>query len=697
MLLRYALLYCLSIFALPEAFSQEDIGDSLSLGQVIIRGFETGRTALQVPASVTKLSARDIHRYTGISLVPAISTVPGVRMEERSPGSYRLSIRGSLLRSPFGIRNIKVYMEDFILTDAGGNTYLNLLDLNAVGSVEIIRGPASSLYGTGTGGVVQVGAPSMPHLEDRYNVVDAQLSGGSFGLFSESLRWQQNGKKVQWQLNQGHLQSDGYRENSRMRRDAVQVNLGSHTSSRNRIEGLFLFSNLDYRTPGGLTLAQAQADPRQARPATPATPGAAEQQAGIRNTSALAGISDTYRFSEQWRWTNAVTSMYTDFENPFITNYETRQEFNLGLRSVLRYQSPQGRMPLSWVSGIEWQRGWYRIDSTGNTAGQRSGPGVEDRVGARQQFAFTQVEFSPLERLVVQAGISLNDFRYTLERTAGEPSVGEVPLDYKLVAAPRLALLYRLTDGLSLHGSLARGFSPPSIAEVRPSAGGFDTDLQAEYGWSVEAGLKGSAWRGRLHGEVTAFRFNLRDAIVRRTNAAGAEFFINAGGTGQEGIEAFVEGYLLSADAVGWLSQVRAWSSVTLNRFRFADYQSGTNDFSGNKLTGVPAKGVVAGLDIRLFHRLTLMGTFQYTDPIPLTDANDAFAEAWRLWSARAEWKFRYRKGNFVLFAAVDNIGNAFYSLGNDLNAFGRRYYNPAATRNFAGGVRFNWSAPARM
>ena len=42
-------------------------------------------------------------------------------MEERSPGSYRLSIRGSLLRSPFGVRNVKLYLDDFIFTDAGGN------------------------------------------------------------------------------------------------------------------------------------------------------------------------------------------------------------------------------------------------------------------------------------------------------------------------------------------------------------------------------------------------------------------------------------------------------------------------------------------------------------------------------------------------------------------------------------------------
>jgi len=64
-------------------------------------------------------------------------------MEERSPGSYRLSMRGSLLRSPFGVRNIKIYMDDLPLTDATGNTYLNLIDLNQLSSIEITSKPFS--------------------------------------------------------------------------------------------------------------------------------------------------------------------------------------------------------------------------------------------------------------------------------------------------------------------------------------------------------------------------------------------------------------------------------------------------------------------------------------------------------------------------------------------------------------------------
>ena len=72
-------------------------------------------------------------------------------MEERSPASYRMNIRGSTLRSPFGVRNVKVYLDDIPFTDAGGNTYLNQLSYYNFNSIEVLKGPGGSLYGAGTG------------------------------------------------------------------------------------------------------------------------------------------------------------------------------------------------------------------------------------------------------------------------------------------------------------------------------------------------------------------------------------------------------------------------------------------------------------------------------------------------------------------------------------------------------------------
>ncbi|HKZ66998.1 MAG TPA: Plug domain-containing protein, partial [Chitinophagaceae bacterium] len=79
------------------------------LSPVLIKGYESERTLAETPVAVGLITAKDIERYANTSLLSSVNTIPGVRMEERSPGSYRLNIRGSLLRSPFGVRNLKVY------------------------------------------------------------------------------------------------------------------------------------------------------------------------------------------------------------------------------------------------------------------------------------------------------------------------------------------------------------------------------------------------------------------------------------------------------------------------------------------------------------------------------------------------------------------------------------------------------------
>lgn len=116
----------------------------LVLPPVLIKGFESGRSLLETPVAVGLVTGKDMQRYSNASLLPSVNTLSGVRMEERSPGSYRLNIRGSLLRSPFGVRNIKVYWNDMPFTDAGGNTYLNLVDPNTISAIEVLKGPGEA-------------------------------------------------------------------------------------------------------------------------------------------------------------------------------------------------------------------------------------------------------------------------------------------------------------------------------------------------------------------------------------------------------------------------------------------------------------------------------------------------------------------------------------------------------------------------
>ena len=40
----------------------------------------------------------------------------------------------------------------------------------------------------------------------------------------------------------------------------------------------------------------------------------------------------------------------------------------------------------------------------------------------------------------------------------------------------------------------------------------------------------------------------------------------------------------------------------------------------------------------------------------------------------------------------IDNLFDEKYSLGNDLNAFGQRYYNPSPERNYFGGIKIRFN-----
>ena len=70
--------------------------------------------------------------------------------------------------------NIKI----FLLTDAGGNTYLNILDAANVSRVEILKGPEGSIFGANSGGVVLINSV-VQNLDS--SSFSAGISAGSYG------------------------------------------------------------------------------------------------------------------------------------------------------------------------------------------------------------------------------------------------------------------------------------------------------------------------------------------------------------------------------------------------------------------------------------------------------------------------------------------------------------------------------------
>jgi iron complex outermembrane receptor protein len=509
---------------------------------------------------------------------------------------------------------------------------------------------------------------------------------GSYGLLNTHAMLQTGSEKLNATALYAHQQSEGYRRHTQMRRDLFSLNTRFFASDRRTVAVNTFFSDLYYQTPGALTQAQFEADPRQARPAAGPIRGAEEQQAAVRNRTFNLGVSQEYDFNAQWTNRTSLYGTITQFENPTIRNYDRRAENGFGGRSVTTYRFGQNLENLSGkiAFGGEFQRGQTNLQTYGNRLGQLDTLQFGDEVRVNQWLLFAQAELDLPRQFYLTVGGSINRQQYSLLRTY-PTNTGFQTRDFAPVLLPRVALLKKFRNEISIFGSVSYGFSPPTTDEIRPSTAAFNTALNPERGVNYEIGARGGFWNGLLSFDVTAFSFSLRETIVSRRTADGADFFTNSGRTAQRGVESRVSFEPRFSDV---FQSTKLWLSYTYNDFRFRDYVQNTADFSGNWLTGIAPHVAVTGLDLQTRLGLYLNATFNYTDRIPLNDANTFFAPGYRLLGGRLGFRKDIRRFSLDVFAGVDNALDERYSLGNDLNAVGNRFFNAAPGRNWFGGVQ---------
>lgn len=653
------------------------------LNEVTVKAYEYGKPITEVPVAIGIIGKKELERFNGASFVSAVNTIAGVRMEERSPGSYRLSIRGSTLRSPFGVRNVKMYWNDLPFTDPGGNTYLNLLDVNSVQQMEVIKGPGASLYGAGTGGVILL---KNQNADFNQNQLQFAASAGSYGLRRYNAGIQTSSAGSTMNIQYAHQQADGYREQSRMQRDVIQTQGTFRVSEKRTLSANVFFADLYYQTPGALTKQQYEQDPRQARPTAGANLGAVDQHATVYNKTFYGGLSHEYAINSRWSNRTGVYGTFTQFENPTLRNYERKVEQSFGGRSVTQYTSPR----FSLNAGAEFQQGFTPDKTYDNNHGQTGNLQTDDEISSTSALVFAQGEWMIFDDLFLTGGGSYNFFKIDFTHLPGTQGASATR-NFAPVFSPRIALLKKFTPTFSVYGSVSQGFSPPTVAELFPSTAIFSTTLNPEKGTNYELGFKGRFFNNTVALDITAYDFELNQAIVSRrdtTLAGDPEYFINAGNTSQKGLEVTI-GWTPLLNARSAVTTFRVWGSVTANHYRFRDYEKDNVSFTNNKLTGVAPNIVVAGVDIVLQNGLYANMTFNFTDRIPLDDANDAFANSYKLLGMRAG--YRVKLNNIFpldIFGGADNLLDEHYSLGNDLNAAASRFYNAAPPRNFYIGLK---------
>ncbi|WP_113662612.1 TonB-dependent receptor [Pedobacter nanyangensis] len=646
----------------------------LTLDSVVINAYGS-KTLMTTPTAINKIGLAQLQRYGNTNVLQAINATPGARMEERSPGSYRLNIRGSSVRSPYGVRNVKIYYDDIPFTAPGGNSMLNMLGFYNVGGAELIKGPGSSVYGIGTGGVVLFNAPAV----NNTATIETGVSGGSFGMLNYHIKLQLPKHLLAYE----EQSANGYREHTEMKRRVAsyQTQLATFSSANLTIHAIY--SDLNYQTPGALTLAEYQANPKQARPTVGANQGAVLANAGIKQQALLLGLVHRYAFDEKWRNTTSLYGFYNETENPAIQNYELKKEPHWGARTAFVYEAMRN---ISLRFGGEFQKGDFSSRTYRNLQGNKGNQITNDKLDLLQWLAFAQANWQ-VQKWLFTVGASANNLKLDFLRNSEIPYIN-ADKKFSGEIQPRFAVLFNANENFSTYVNVAKGFSPPASSEIFADNNSYNLALEAEKGWNIEPGLRWKLFSQRLFMDASYFHMLLSNAVVTRRDAAGANYYINAGQTKQQGIEASLSYQLLGENRplAVLLQGAYAW-----HQFKYDDFVQVNQNFSGNRLPGVAPHTYTLMADIKHKSGLLAFLTFNHTAKIALNDANTQYANAFQLVSAKLGYQKQVKRLPVQLFAGVDNLLNQTYSLGNDINGFGGRYYNVAPGRSFYFGLKLGW------
>lgn len=652
------------------------------LNEVVVVGYETSKNILATAASISVIPLSEITHMDHRTLLDGLNTVAGVQMEERAAGSYRISIRGSSLRSPFGIRNVKVYWNGLPFTEPSGVTFLNLLDVSNMQSVEVLKGPAGSLYGAGNGGVLHIDS-TVPIMNDQ---LKASTSVGSFGALAYQLGYHQHFEHGRFSWKYAHQQSEGYREQNHLNRQVMEITGEVEYQPSRTLAINLLYSDLDYGIPGGLTAEQFSENPTQARPGTPFTLGSIEAQAGVNHKMVFTGITHQVHFNTQLSNISSVFGNFSDFNNPFNLDYKIESRKSGGVRSLLLFNTQKENTTIEMNAGLEYQASNYASRNYTNNYGHIGSLNFDDELNVQTTTYFASAELEFPANWIVNTGLSYNTVQYHIQRLAtfleGD-FTGTTSIHFSPQLVPRFSIAKRITSAITIYTGVGYGFSPPTLEEVRTNEGSINLDLQPEQGTNLETGIRGYTLKGRFSFDASVFYYSLNNSIVQQQSERGTTLFENSGSTSQLGLELNTH-VILYDSPTHFLKQATWRTAYTFHRFRFDTYRTSNGDFSGNELTGVAPNVVYTSISAQTKASFYANVAYTFNDRIPLTDDNSVYSEAYHLLKAKLGWGHTILD-RFEIDASLmaDNLLNQTYSRGYDLNAFGGRYYQPAPGRNW--------------
>lgn len=708
-ILFFIIFYCLTFIYSQDNYNINQ--DTVYTLEPVVVSARAGNSILQIPYAIDHIDSAQIqNEIKGLSLNEVLDQVPGLIVSNRNNPSLgdKVTIRGIGSRASFGVRGIKIIYDGIPLTFADGQSELNNLDFSSIGSIEILHGPASSLYGNASGGVINIESqkPSSSIIS-----VNPSFTAGSFGLRNYNIKASGTLNKFSYLLSLNKLLYNGFRDHSSENSTSINSILSYNISDKIEVKGIINYFNSPYLlNPSSLTKKDALNSPEFVRPYI------ISQGAGEKASEGNYGVTFSSIFNDNFKNTTTIYFIRRSLLNPIPGTIIDLKRNAGGFRTFFekKFTDIFAQTDLSLKGGFDFEfqndfRKEFENDGLVNTdiksenifSNLRYGnPLLDQKENVNGAAPFINAELNLNKRIELQAGLRFDNYLFKVDdyllsdgNNSGRRKMSNL--------SPMAGIIFLPVPYIKIYANYATSFQTPTTNELsnNPSgAGGFNPSLEPEKIKSYEIGAWGILQQYKLNFETAFFTMNFQNMLISyQSEQPGSEeiFYKNAGKAENIGVEI----------KLTWnpLDEIKITASYTKMHFIFKDYLIGFHNnagiyvykqLDGNYVPGIPRNYFTAGLIYILPINLSFNLKAEFFDkyftndingPIPGSGSplDNYINKSYLKTDIILIYNSKFFDYEFNIITGIDNIFNKRFNGSIVQNAAGDRFFEPSAGRNF--------------
>lgn len=655
------------------------------LTEVIISANRELQPRSEAPIAIHTLSKTTIDETKATRLDLLLNKVPGVFMVDLGNEQHSMSVR-----QPMGYTNLYLYLEDGVpIRTVGDFNHNALIEINqaAIERVEVIKGPASSLYGSeAVGGAVNF-ITQAPSLTPTAKV---QVEAGSRGYKRTDFFASGSVKKLGLYLGGYYADRDeDEKQHNDFKKLALTFRADYHINYKNIVN--LTADYIDYKTDqvGGLDSTKLYS----------------------KNYNSFFRF--TYRkvnafrlkasFERTWDESNktTITAFHRNTaigQNPFysisaVTGNATKAKGQINEDAfksygiIAQHRKNFNFLNARWITGVSvdvspatyWadfinvdvdaDKVYYAYTKTDSVL-------TNYQVDLFNSAIYTQFELNPFEKLKVVAAARYDRMDYDFKNLLppGSFSGAADASNYFSYVTPKVGLTYGFTKSKGLYANYSVGFAPPNITDL--FTGVQVPSLKPATYNNYEIGGWLSFGAGKGNADIAFYQMDGNNEIVSIRHEDGTYIKQNVGKTTHRGIEANVRYSIVKGLGV------RAGGSIS--RHKYVDYEIEGRDLSGNFMSQAPATLVNSEISYKPEFlegfRISLewqgMGSY-FTDP-----QNTAKYGGFNIFNARTGYQYK----SIEVWLNCLNVADEIYATTVEKSAWGTTY-RPGQLRTFNVGI----------